>query len=84
MYVSLQFKCRDVFYTFFRTELLLSAFSLGGGQEKNQKSHHFVLIGCSADSSHVSGSGSERQAHSVITAEARLISSQKDKWEEWG
>lgn len=47
----------------------------------NQKSHH-LLIGCSADSSNVGSS--ERQAHSVITTEARLISSQKDKWEEWG
>lgn len=29
-------------------------------------------------------SGSSRQAHSVIATEARLISSQKDKWEECG
>ena len=62
--------------------------SFFGGEKikmKNQKSHH-LLIGCSADSSHVSSSSSssESQAHSVITTEARLISSQKDKWEEWG
>lgn len=42
----------------------------------------YLLIGCSADSSHVSIS--ERQTLSVITTETRLISSQKDKWGEWG
>lgn len=45
------------------------------------KSYH-LLIGCSADSSHVSSN--ERQALSVITTETRLISSQGDKWGEWG
>lgn len=52
---------------------------------ENQKSRH-LLFGSFADSSHVSSSSSssKRQAHSVITTETRLITSRKDKWEEWG
>lgn len=78
------------FYIFSDTsELFLFCFFLKAKKKKKKKSgwkirnHIILLISCSADSSHVSsGGGRERQSHSVITTQARLISSQKDKWEE--